>query len=493
MQEREADFSWVNRERKKYVKERKELETREWEVRGLDYGGGEMMRQKVRDIGSGFHEVGERRDFRENLFTIFLDNLNPKVDHRSLWEIFMKYGMVRDVFISSKKSARSSSFAFVRFESLKEATMVVKQTYGLAVHGWLLRTNVASYDWKNRKSSAQSGLVSKVGGVNVESLLVDYNTLHEGVWIKEKFWFCFLFDHKCPDKLEVVEDMSSFIISVVESRLSVDLQWLEKWLGLKMEDSIFVSNPPPDLEGGGKQLKTVGSLNPIRFIGQAVGVTLEKKVREIRDDRVKSGSDVQQCRLFQDINESRWERCSVQKFTSARGNNSDGDTLLSFSESKDSIKEDMDGKNSGQNVRSKVRGLSVVSFDIAKNERWKCDTILSKNHSMTLRSFNICSLSKIQNSGTNSNKVWNLEDKVTKVLEKSLSVCVPLLARFLCCVVSLLCFGFVELMWFWFPAAVGIDGVLKDSAGKLLCMFSVYVGVFVFCKDHGSIGLLPCA
>ncbi|KAI9162319.1 hypothetical protein LWI28_026073 [Acer negundo] len=49
-------------------------------------------------------------------------------------------------------------------------------------------------------------------------------------------------------KIEVVADKSSFIVSVEEDKSPVELQWLEKQLGLKMEDSHSCLNSFPDLE-----------------------------------------------------------------------------------------------------------------------------------------------------------------------------------------------------------------------------------------------------
>ena len=46
-----------------------------------------------------------RNDFRESLFSVFVDNLSPKVDQIYLWELFKPVGRVRDVYLSSSRSA----------------------------------------------------------------------------------------------------------------------------------------------------------------------------------------------------------------------------------------------------------------------------------------------------------------------------------------------------------------------------------------------------
>ena len=48
------------------------------------------------------------RDVRESLFSVFIDNLNPRLDSLGLWEVFELYGKVRDVYLSPKKSSRRS-------------------------------------------------------------------------------------------------------------------------------------------------------------------------------------------------------------------------------------------------------------------------------------------------------------------------------------------------------------------------------------------------
>ncbi|KAK2640314.1 hypothetical protein Ddye_028109 [Dipteronia dyeriana] len=41
-------------------------------------------------------------DYKDNFFSIFVDNLNPIMDLRCLWSVFKFYGKVRDVYLSLK-------------------------------------------------------------------------------------------------------------------------------------------------------------------------------------------------------------------------------------------------------------------------------------------------------------------------------------------------------------------------------------------------------
>ncbi|KAK2635508.1 hypothetical protein Ddye_030300 [Dipteronia dyeriana] len=67
---------------------------------------------------------GRRKDFRDKLFSVYVDNMNPVVDSTGLWGIFKFFGRVRDVFLSHKKASRNSSFGFIRFGTLEEARKV---------------------------------------------------------------------------------------------------------------------------------------------------------------------------------------------------------------------------------------------------------------------------------------------------------------------------------------------------------------------------------
>ncbi|KAK2640632.1 hypothetical protein Ddye_028427 [Dipteronia dyeriana] len=97
------------------------------------------------------NEVG--KDFRANLFSIFIDNLNPNVDVAFLWSVFKVFGRVRDVFLSSKFSSRKSCYAFNRFDSMEEASKVAKSVDGIHVYGWPIRVNLAEIGWNNQRSS----------------------------------------------------------------------------------------------------------------------------------------------------------------------------------------------------------------------------------------------------------------------------------------------------------------------------------------------------
>ncbi|KAK3193643.1 hypothetical protein Dsin_024953 [Dipteronia sinensis] len=69
------------------------------------------------DIGhvEKWHVRG-RKDFKESLFSIFIDNLNPKVYVACSWGVFKVFGRARDIFLFSKNSSRKrvlKAFSFI--------------------------------------------------------------------------------------------------------------------------------------------------------------------------------------------------------------------------------------------------------------------------------------------------------------------------------------------------------------------------------------------
>ncbi|KAK2636976.1 hypothetical protein Ddye_031768 [Dipteronia dyeriana] len=88
---------------------------------------------------------GVRKDFRENLVSVFVGNINPVVDSASLWGIFKPFGKVRDVFLSSNTNLRQSCYAFIRFESIEETNKAAQREDGMQIYRWPIRAKVTAY------------------------------------------------------------------------------------------------------------------------------------------------------------------------------------------------------------------------------------------------------------------------------------------------------------------------------------------------------------
>ncbi|KAK2641014.1 hypothetical protein Ddye_022777 [Dipteronia dyeriana] len=129
-----------------------------------------MWREKVSPRESG--GLGGARDFRSNLVSIFEDNLNPKVDQKSLWGIFRPFDFVRDLYLSPKSRSRKSCFAFVRFSTKEEAERFIELMNGMHVFGWPISSNIASLDWSSRKKDYGKIARKPVGVKEYKTIMV---------------------------------------------------------------------------------------------------------------------------------------------------------------------------------------------------------------------------------------------------------------------------------------------------------------------------------
>ncbi|KAK2645345.1 hypothetical protein Ddye_020540 [Dipteronia dyeriana] len=89
-----------------------------------------------------------RKDYRENLFSVLIENLNPKVDAVCLWGVFKIFGKVSDVYLSPKKSSGRSSFSFIHFKMKEAAKRVVNKMNGMHIFGRLILSKIAPLGWK---------------------------------------------------------------------------------------------------------------------------------------------------------------------------------------------------------------------------------------------------------------------------------------------------------------------------------------------------------
>ncbi|KAK3197900.1 hypothetical protein Dsin_021315 [Dipteronia sinensis] len=122
-----------------------------------------MLREKAKERGSGFWRKEVRKDFRENLYSIFVDNLNLVVDQEGLWVIFRCFGQVKDMYLSSKNRMCNRCYTFVRFASMSEASKVVEvveMTIGMHIYGWPISSKLAAYGWSNQRSNSIHRLVN---------------------------------------------------------------------------------------------------------------------------------------------------------------------------------------------------------------------------------------------------------------------------------------------------------------------------------------------
>ncbi|KAK3212283.1 hypothetical protein Dsin_016989 [Dipteronia sinensis] len=138
------------------------------------------MRDRGRERNSEFSGYGGKRDFRDGLASIFIDNLNPKVNVEGLWGIFRSFGHLRDIFLLSKNKTRRSCYAFVRFDTVEEANKVAGMVDGMHVYEAVKVKptarqdieRVLSFEWNGQKfkkewlSRCAVGILKEFSSVN---------------------------------------------------------------------------------------------------------------------------------------------------------------------------------------------------------------------------------------------------------------------------------------------------------------------------------------
>ncbi|XVF38856.1 hypothetical protein REPUB_Repub20aG0138100 [Reevesia pubescens] len=80
------------------------------------------------------------------VFTVFVNNVPPKVHWRWLKRVFQRFGNVVDVFIPKKRNRMGSKMGFVRFQSVSEARNAQRQLNGVWFLDYRIRVNFAIYN-----------------------------------------------------------------------------------------------------------------------------------------------------------------------------------------------------------------------------------------------------------------------------------------------------------------------------------------------------------
>ncbi|KAF7149002.1 hypothetical protein RHSIM_Rhsim03G0015400 [Rhododendron simsii] len=88
--------------------------------------------------------------------TVFVDNLPNGIRKGFLYNLFSRFGKIRDCYIPDKKSKRTGqSFGFIRFESIIDAAQAVEFTNRYWIWGRELIANVAKFFKKQGAISTQ--------------------------------------------------------------------------------------------------------------------------------------------------------------------------------------------------------------------------------------------------------------------------------------------------------------------------------------------------
>ncbi|KAL7170339.1 hypothetical protein ACSBR2_035245 [Camellia fascicularis] len=83
---------------------------------------------------------------RSGLFTLFVDNLPESMNPSKMHDLFIKFGVVKDVFIPNKRRKSSNTrFGFVRYDCSIAVRVVEQKVNGLWVDDKSLAVKIAEY------------------------------------------------------------------------------------------------------------------------------------------------------------------------------------------------------------------------------------------------------------------------------------------------------------------------------------------------------------
>ncbi|KAL7163339.1 hypothetical protein ACSBR2_039437 [Camellia fascicularis] len=95
---------------------------------------------------------GQGKEAIHGLFTVFVDNIPSRMDAKSLFKLFTKCGIVKDVFIPFKRMiVTNSSFGFVRFDCHIAADVAIQKANGLLVDDNVLEVKTVTFDRRSRE------------------------------------------------------------------------------------------------------------------------------------------------------------------------------------------------------------------------------------------------------------------------------------------------------------------------------------------------------
>ncbi|GAB2276253.1 hypothetical protein Dimus_010984 [Dionaea muscipula] len=77
--------------------------------------------------------------------TIFVEDIPDAMDRAAILRLFVKFGVVRDVFIPRKRSKTGKRFGFVRYNCSVAAEVAIQKTNGVWMHDKELRVKFADY------------------------------------------------------------------------------------------------------------------------------------------------------------------------------------------------------------------------------------------------------------------------------------------------------------------------------------------------------------
>ncbi|EOY13906.1 Uncharacterized protein TCM_032660 [Theobroma cacao] len=99
-------------------------------------------------------DIMRRGDWRDHLFTIYVDNVHLTTSWKNLRDAFSEFGVVMDIFIASngrETCRRRSTYTFVKYHQEKELRRAVRFGNKKIIYGYQIVIKKAAYGWKARK------------------------------------------------------------------------------------------------------------------------------------------------------------------------------------------------------------------------------------------------------------------------------------------------------------------------------------------------------
>ncbi|XP_028123753.1 serine/arginine-rich splicing factor SC35-like [Camellia sinensis] len=120
---------------------------------------------RAREVGGWrlvLYERGRRKQgsvpAKPGIYTIFVDNIPLSMNPKGLYELFKKFGVVRDMFIPTKtRKTTRSRFGFVRYDFSVAAEMAIQKANGVWCDDKALRVKFTEFA---KDTSAGRGWVS---------------------------------------------------------------------------------------------------------------------------------------------------------------------------------------------------------------------------------------------------------------------------------------------------------------------------------------------
>ncbi|KAL7177286.1 hypothetical protein ACSBR2_030605 [Camellia fascicularis] len=110
-----------------------------------------MMREDREAVNRGgwqpvFRQRGRGQGANSGIHTVFVDDLPEALNPKGLFSLFSKFGVVKDVFIPTKRrKATRSRFGFVRFDCPVAAGVAIQKTNGVWCDSKILKVKKANF------------------------------------------------------------------------------------------------------------------------------------------------------------------------------------------------------------------------------------------------------------------------------------------------------------------------------------------------------------